>query len=192
MSSAPLTFIVSTFERPQTLLLLLNALQLQTEKHFECIVTDNSTNEILAEQNEFYVKMCGSRFRYLKTNHQECYSSAEEGVKLASGRFLCFPSDDNYYLPQFAELMLRNALNSGLDLVYCDCVYGRPNTTPFLLDVKPKVNHIDKGGFLVAREVFKSFPGKAVISCSDGWLIEELVKKGVRHGKCQGILWVHN
>lgn len=187
-----LTFIVSTFNRPQTLLLLLNSLQLQTEKNFECIVTDNSTDQTLADQNEFYVKMSGPRFRYLKTNHQECYSSAEEGAKLAAGRFLCFPSDDNYYLPQFAEFMLRKALNEGLDLVYCDCVYGRPGQKPFLLDVKPKVNAIDKGGFLVARSVFKSFPGKAPISCSDGWMIEDLVKKGVRHGKADGVLWVHN
>lgn len=187
-----LTFIASTFNRPQVLLLLLNSLQLQTEKNFECIVTDNSTDPTLAEQNEFHVKMSGSRFRYLKTNYRECYSSAEEGALLATGKFLCFPSDDNYYLPQFAEMMLRKALNEGLDLVYCDCVYGRPKAVPFLLDVKPKVNHIDKGGFLVRRESFKSFPGKAAISCSDGWLIEELVKKGVRHGKVESPLWVHN
>jgi glycosyltransferase involved in cell wall biosynthesis len=187
-----LSFIVSTFHRPEVLRCLLSSLSLQTEKGIEVIVTDNSSDDALAAKTLGVVKEFDDRFDYQRTYRNDCYSSAEDGAKIASGRFLCFPSDDNYYLPQFAEMMLRCALNKGLDLVYCDCVYGRPGQTPFLLNVIPKTNHIDKGGFLIARDKFTEFPGKAPVSCSDGWFVEECVKKGVRHGKVDSPLWVHN
>lgn len=187
-----LSFIVSTYHRPQVLRCLLVSLDIQTEKDFEVIVTDNSRDDVVAAKNLEVVKEFDNRFEYKRTYREECYSSAEDGAKISKGRFLCFPSDDNYYLPQFAEMMLRHALHKNLDLVYCDCVYGKPGQVPFLLNVIPQTNHIDKGGFLIARDKFTEFPGKAPVSCSDGWFIKECVKKGVRHGKCNGVLWVHN
>lgn len=184
-----LSFIISTFNRPQTLLACLNCLALQTARDSECIVTDNSTDDILASQNEYYAKM--AKAGYLRTRFEECYSSAEEGVKMATGKWLCFPSDDNWYCNLFSETMLRHAESNHLDFVYCDCLYGRPGQIPQLFITQPRVNEIDKGGFCVKRELFKEFPGKAKISCSDGYFIEQLVKSGRKHGKAPGILWCH-
>lgn len=185
-----LSFIVSTFNRPHVLRCLLSSLALQTENDFEVIVTDNSDSPEAIFETRLITSE--NRFRYIKTNRRECYSSAEDGAAVAKGDFLCFPSDDNYYLPQFAELMLRHAINGGYDLVYCDCVYGRPNTIPKYFQAHPRLNHIDKGGFIINRKMFTEFPEKDVVSCSDGRLIENLVRSGIKHSKADGVLWVHN
>ncbi len=188
-----LTFIVSTFNRPETLAHMLHCLNLQTMKDFEIIVTDNSDDQIQARRNKAIVEQFDSRFRYLKTDKNEPYSSAEDGVFTSCGEFLCFPSDDNYYVPQFAEIMLHHLDKHRLDFVYCDCIYDPRMFGKYaVLNVLPKTNHIDKGGFIVKRSIFKPFPAKARVSCSDGYFIEELVKAGHKHGKAPGVLWIHN
>ena len=79
------------------------------------------------------------------------------------------------------------------DLIFCDCVYDGHGRIYAHEDVRPEVNHIDKGGFLIKREVFPGFNGAPVGPCAaDGWMIEQAVKSGASLAKVPGILWVHN
>jgi glycosyltransferase involved in cell wall biosynthesis len=183
------SFIVSAFDRPRHLACLLRSLRLQTEQSFEVIVTDNARDVVIAAENAAQVyELNDDRFQYERSALPDCYASANYGARLAKGDYLCFPSDDNYYVPRFLEEMLAPAL----DLVYCDCIYDGYGVHYAPMEVAPVAGHIDKGGFLVRHEKFPQFPPGPPGHGADGQLVEQLVREGVSHVKVPGYLWVHN
>ena len=190
-----LSFVVSTFNRPGMLPIVLHALAVQTCADFEVIVTNNGPFQHECRE---VVDAMDSRFSHVDTSlTQSCYESAELAVaNWATGDFICFPSDDSYYVPCFAEVMLKAAEENRWDLVYCNMVYdARFNGQCYgLVNVQPMENSIDKTGFILRRSRFVDFPGKTAGGpCnSDGLLIEALLRSGISHGKVPDVLMVHN
>ncbi len=207
------TYIVSAYDRPDMLRCCLASLAVQTDRDFEVIVADNSKTFAEQQQNAAVVSAFhDSRFGHRDTDciktvgGWDCYWSAEYvAYNWAKGDWLCFPSDDSYYVPVFQERLLTRAKKDNLQLVYCDMVHGR-SITPEIGSrfdryerwfVEPRVNHIDKTGFLIKRSSFGGFVGKnrdavGPASC-DGLMIEDLVQRwSIRHGKVDEVLMVHN
>jgi GT2 family glycosyltransferase len=190
-----ISFIVSTYNRPEMLWCCLASLRAQTHKNIEIIVTDNATDIGVKATHRSACSLFDAQ--YIAANVLTCYHSAEMGVASASGTFLCFPSDDSYYVPTFAAEMLKVATERQASLVYCEMVYNPrwPMDTYRLLGAKPQLNHIDKTGFILRRDKFLGFPNKpeSSMACAcDGYLIDELVGQGVSHAKHERILAVHN
>lgn len=187
MGAVRCSFIVSSFERPAHLACLLRSLQIQSERDFEVLVTDNSPTEA---NRQIVEQLEDARFKYHSTRLADCYCSANHGANLAQGEYLCFPSDDGYYVPRFLQTMLEAG---GTDLIYSDCIYDGHGIHYASMIVAPVAGWIDKGGFLVKREKFTGFAGPAGISrAADAWLIEALIKTGATHTKVPGYLWIHN
>ena len=200
------SFIVSVYSRPWCLAGVLWSLAVQTVKDFEVIVTDNleaaSTEPPWSQMvTEEVAARTGLPFHYMRTSMMSCYHSAEVGAQRAQGEYLCFPSDDGYYVPQFLENMLSRS--EGADLIYCDCLY-RVSVAAWsdkyrhhnLMEVELRRRRIDKGGFLVKRELFNGFsgkdPGRGYCE-ADGVFIDEVMRRrGVVARKAPGILWVHS
>jgi len=186
------SFIMSAYDQPEHLILALYSLKLQTEKNFEVIVCDNSPDQRNGLACNY---VADSRIRYLWTGQTcgNCYESANVGAREAKGDFFCFPSCDNYYVPQFLEIMLR--MRGVANLIYCDMLYD-PRWTKnqyTVVDVQPKVGYIDKGGFLIHSHFFQPFPYlRSAKGEADGLLAQDLVGSGVSHAKAPGVLWVHN
>ena len=171
----------------------LHSLAVQTFTDFEVVVTDNSTAEVQCV-NRKLIESLDARFYHADTSHiqpSDCYVAANSAVRECSGDFLCFPSDDSYYVTCFAEVMLAAAERNRWDLVYCNMVYdARFNGQCYApVNVKPMVNSIDKTGFIVRRSWFEGFNYSKT---SDGELIESLLNRGIRHGKVPDVLLVHN
>lgn len=190
-----ISYIVSAYDRPVQLIGCLASLLSQSHQDFEIIVTDNASDSY--SNSRAVTKVCGfvDRVLYLHTRMETCYHSAEHAVlSAAKGEWLCFPSDDSYYVPDFAKLMLEASVNR--DLVYCDCIYDpRRGGTYSVLDTSPNMGYIDKTNFIVRKEWFVKvggFPEKAPGSCSDGLFIQNVVAAGARHGKASGVLCFHN
>src|SRR5690348_12921059 len=102
--SVDITYIVSAYDRPQSLKSCLASLNNQTNDDYQLIVTDNTTDECMSSIHE---EICRNfNAFYLNTRQPTCYHSAEIGAKFAWGTWLAFPSDDSYYVPTFAETML--------------------------------------------------------------------------------------
>ena len=183
------SFIVSAFDRPDALSCMLYSLKIQTERDFEVLVMDNSHG--VANLNAVLdLRARDMRFRHVTAHAADCYDSANLGATMAQGDYLCFPSDDGYYVPQFLELMLKPAV----DLMYCDMVYDpRGGAYYRTIAVQPQVGLIDKGGFLLRRERFCGFDGPLKQDRpADGWLAERVVREGAAHAKVPGVLWFHN
>jgi glycosyltransferase involved in cell wall biosynthesis len=184
------SFIVSAYDRPAHLDLLLRSLRLQTCPDFEVIITDNAVGDCVAQNFSAMMAIGDERFRYIEAKQADCYFSANLGAAHAMGDYLCFPSDDGYYAPRFLEQMLTAA---GADLIYCDCVYDGHGCNYAPMDTAPVCGRIDKGGFLIKREKFTGFAGPAGVErAADGWLIDSLVSQGATKTKVPGYMWIHN
>jgi hypothetical protein len=199
------SYIVSAFERPDCLPCCLWSLKIQTDPDFEVIVADNALDWRVQLQHQRAVEALGdSRFRHCNTAKQstdqawDSYWSAEWAVKHETrGAWICLPSDDSYYVPVFQQVMLTKARLDKLQLVYCDMLYDRRLAGKYkVLNTAPAPEFIDKTGFLVARDAWIGFPTKRQRwpgpSICDGQMIQELVRRGVPHGKVDEVLCVHN
>lgn len=196
-----ISFIVVACHRPDSLRTCLSSLVEQSFTDFEIVVVDNSTSAAVIEENIKHCTMDG-RIRYVNTaskvpangNHAKClYTATEIGVGESSGEWLCFPNDDSYYTPAFAERLMVHAAGEGLEFVYSDIVLGRHDRVYHGLSCAPHNCAIDKTCFIVKREWFNGFPHKETMyDLADGLLVDELVARGIKHGKVGQCLVVHN
>ena len=196
--SLTLSMIVSAYDRPEHLKLCLQSLKLQTvATRMQVFVADNSTVE--ANNNAFRsllqtdFLLCG----YYSTKMRECYESAEMVVRssLVTGDFLGFPSDDNWYAPEYCERMLKAAEKNAWDLVYCDCLFDPRWSGHYTTQIgSPVPGGIDKGGFIVRRSLFLElggFPGKnGGASASDGLFVQAAAARCM-HGRVPEVMWFH-
>jgi GT2 family glycosyltransferase len=208
-----LSFIVSAWARPDALRTCLSSIIQQTFTDFEVIVMDNSPDQTIRNRHRELCWM-DPRVMYADSHHIEqvnlsCYFSGEAAAnRMAQGEWLCFPSDDSYYVPTFAEkLIAAGETGEGCDIptgpgdgplamVCCDFVWGRHNHWSYC-DGGPQMAHIDKTTFIIRAEWFRKigWPQKhpqGGNSNSDGLLAEELVARGGRVGRVCEILVVHN
>jgi hypothetical protein len=183
------------------LAVVLHSLAVQTYPDFEAIITDNSSIETQLLNRRTVTELRDARFRHIDTSAlvevKDCYWTAEWAVaNECRGDWLCFPSDDSYYVPCFAETLIKAAEMNRWELVYCNMLYDARFNGQFYapVNVQPMKNSIDKTGFLLKRNRFRTFPGKVLEGpCkADGELIESLLEEGIYHGKVPDFLMVHN
>lgn len=200
-----LSYIVSALSWVEQLPACLYSLKAQSHRDFEVIVTDNSTDpSAITFQLNLIAGMKDARFKYLHTapliQVSDPYWSSEEGVKKATGNWLCFPCDDCYYPPQWAQRMLTCAYRNSLDLVLCGRSENGPETcgsdrymqlelgTPAFPGYKPS--------FLVRREKFHGWINKPSIeACSgvDRTTLQYMVRDpAIRWGVARDVYYVHN
>jgi glycosyltransferase involved in cell wall biosynthesis len=198
-----ISFIVSAFNRPESLKLCLQSLILQTETDWEAIVMDNAADTDYWMKHYYLCRHIDKRIIYIRTPivaRKNCYFAADFAVRhLPRGEWLCFPSDDSYYVPTFAAKMLQKAAKDDLQFVYCDFVWGRKfngEVSHTWCESAPAQCRIDKTTFLIRHECMISWPQDPEHYYdsypSDGLLAEEMVRRGVRTGRVEETLVVHN
>lgn len=200
MADPVLSFIVTAWgqRRPLMLPVLLASLQAQSFGAWESLVLDSEESSGHAHLRAFQDK----RFYYfpkpLGRAHERCemYHVTEWGIKQADGEWVCFPNDDSYYCPWFAERMLAAAERDKLDLALCDMVLGSP-ASHGVINSQPLIGAVDKCNFIVRRSIAQSlpFPGKdnpSLWQVADGAFVEAVARSGARWGKVEQVLCVHN
>ena len=202
------SYIVSAHERPNMLRCCLASLAVQSDPDFEVIVADNAENHETHMKHWHIVEsLADVRFSCIDTNSVksgelwDSYHSSEFiARRYAKGDWLCFPSDDSYYVPIFQEALMTAAQVGGWQFVYCDIVSDRRNGNRFgyytEIKIRAAAGSIDKTGFLVKRDAFLKcgFPQKEFngFRACDGFLVEEIVNSGAPFGKVDELLLVHN
>lgn len=200
-----LSFLLSAFDKPSNLWVSLGCLLQQSLQEWECLVLLNNHQEKMIDQHQHVVNSVGdSRIRMIYSSDQsqpqwESYWSADWAFEsgLAKGEWLAFPSDDTYYCPEFAGLMVSEGELDQVDLVLCDILYDcRLTGKRDFLTTAPKVGLVDKTSFVVRRRTWKGFglhkPQVYGQSNADGEVLEEMVNRGVKHSKVEWPLVVHN
>ncbi len=170
MSEPDITYIVSAFNRPVMLPVCLWSIKGQSHQDFECIVADNADHEPTAKAHEQAVKQLNDpRFEYVRTHGKtevsDPYWAAEYIMRTYEcGRWLCFPCDDTYLVPQFAQRMLLEAHRRNADFVYCHKILVGPEASggweAGYCVWGIQMHRTPKTSFIVKRDAFKAFEGK--------------------------------
>jgi glycosyltransferase involved in cell wall biosynthesis len=199
------SWIIGSFNRPNRMRTCLASIVDQDfSGEWEAVVTDNSDDPECRRKIEELCQI-DPRIRYEWTHDRaltnfprvgipSLYDAAEIGVGMTTGEWLAWPNCDSYYCPHFLERMLAKADADNLEFVYCNCILGRQDRPYHALDSQPWGCAIDKTSYMIRREWFpEQWPGKVELyGVADGVLVNELVAKGIRHGKVNEIFVVHN
>lgn len=199
-----ISYIISHHNRPKELLCCLTSLRLQ-ESPREVLVCDNSSDEHNRELCQMTCKISGvGGLKYLDTwrgkESNTCYH--DPACLGAMGDWLCFPSDDSYYVPMFSRIMLHAAAEHSWEFVHCDMLYdpryahatrGVEGEYSVMI-TRPALGGIDKTCFLITRGAFDAVGGwpQHDADWRDGALAEAVVRAGIRHGRVPGPMVVHS
>lgn len=200
------TLVVSAYERPDALRVCLSSLVVQTFTHWRALVVDNTARKRMAYANKRVTDAIGDpRVAYSNVHEStflgglnkmghaySLYKATEIGVAATDGEWLGFPNDDSYMCPWYLERMLQATTANSWELVYCDVVMGGPREH-HPMQTRPQRCCIDKTCFLLRREWFKGFDHtEEAYPQADGLLLEDLVARGIRHGRVGQCLVTHN
>lgn len=203
-----LTYVVSAFNRHLMLPVALWSIKGQSHQDFECVVADNAENRTTARAHaDTVLSLCDRRFQYVYTGNKikvsDCYWSAEWVVKhMARGKWLCFPCDDTYLVPEFAQRMLIAAVRENADYVFVKNIIAGPEAlggpdTGYAMWTQ-RLHRTAKTSFIVKRQVFDEvggFKGKmdrpGTVN-ADYFFSTQMVTAGKRIARVDECLLVHN
>jgi glycosyltransferase involved in cell wall biosynthesis len=198
-----ITFLVSVFDRPLNLLGLLGSLIVQTDQKWEAVVLNNGMGvraSMICDEISEYAR---NQIEYYHTANNktgwDCYWSSDLAIEKgwANGDYLAFASDDGYYVPEFVQVMCDAADENQWDFAYCDLLYdARAAGKRSIMTAYPQCCSIDKTNFIVRRDKWIGFATKNTgpfkPTQADGEAVEEMVRRGYRHGRVDQVLAVHS
>jgi hypothetical protein len=196
MSKPDITFIIGTDHRPVHLAGLLSSLLVQTNENWEAIIAAEPTGAYEKQAIENVVDMMDDEritLVHLKKHQRDWHQTVKrDAADQADGLMLCFPNDDVYYMPTFAQRVMESVRAYSLDLVYCDWL--NPEFGYTVHSAAPTVGHIDVGGFAVSARAWQRTREfwRCGSQTADGEYVEAVVRAGFRHGKMPGVLYVKN
>lgn len=203
-----ITYIVSAFNRPLMLPVALWSIKGQSHQDFECFIADNTDNAGIYKAHDQAIKaMNDPRFRHINTSKKtkvgDCYWSAEWiAAHFPMGRWLCFPCDDTYYVPEFAQRMLVMAARENADYVFVKNIIAGPEAlggpdSGYAMWTQ-RLHRTAKTSFIVKSRVFKEvggFQGKmdrmATVN-ADYFFSTQMVQAEKKIARVDECLLVHN
>lgn len=97
------SLIIPSYNRAHHLAKALESVLAQTFTSWELIIVDDASVDQTAELVYSFAQQ-DTRIRYLKndTNQERCVSR-NRGIKLSSGKYICFLDSDDYHLPEHLQ-----------------------------------------------------------------------------------------
>lgn len=187
-----ISFIISAYNRPDYLRCLLYSLVCQTDPNWEALVMDEGGNKAVVFND--------SRIKHIPVERVVLYPDGRgslgmlpkhAGVALATGKYLCFVSEDIYYLPTFVKYMSDNTS----DIVGCSVLINILYDT-VILPFTPEIGGTDGCNYIIKPETYKLHPFTEYLSIetvgtADGRVPSFCVKDGATWKAVPRILAVH-
>lgn len=159
MSNPKVSIILPTHNGSKYIRQSIDSCLNQTYRNIELIVVDDASKDATAQIIKSYAD---PRIQYFKNEKNlRLPSSLNVGFSHATGEYLTWTSDDNYYSPQAIECMLNYLVRTRGDFVYCDYYVvheGRPAEPELIkLPVTPSFRDINpvRACFLYTRNVLE-------------------------------------
>jgi glycosyltransferase involved in cell wall biosynthesis len=187
-SNTPRVSIVTTvYDRVECLRRCLKSVKALNFKDYEhIIVADSPSSPVLQKLKELVIEsdQSISRITLATLKHRRNdwgISPACAGLELARGSYISFLSDDNGYMPNHFERLVRVLdTNAHIGFAYSSCQYaGRA----ILRHPFPRPAGIDLGQPLFRRELFDEHLGGTIPFHEFGWdwrMIEAFLQHGVQ------------
>ena len=156
MSAPAISVVVPTYQRPQLLERALKSIGEATSATHEIIVIDDSPDGSGFEAARRY----GAKYVFKAGKQRGSSASRNIGLKLATGEFLAFLDDDDFFNPGGLDALLQEARNggdSGDRIIFGDYskftfeLRTKVALAGLTLDHLLVVNHIVMGSFLLRR-----------------------------------------
>ncbi|WP_144631413.1 glycosyltransferase family 2 protein [Priestia megaterium] len=125
ISEEKVSIIIPTYKGARCIKRAIDSLLDQTYTDIEIIVVDdNPPNSIERLETEQIIKTYKNKLKYIK--HEKNLNGAaarNSGIKVATGEFVGFLDDDDYYLPEKVEMSLKALReNRNCDAVFCGVI----------------------------------------------------------------------
>jgi GT2 family glycosyltransferase len=205
-----LHIIVVAYERPIPLRILIDSFLVQTDQRWELtVVHDGPCSRKVTDTMKLYSK--DKRIFYTESiKRYGCYGHPNRAAMLSQLKgekddFVLITNDDNYYVPIFVEMFLKEAKND-IGIVYCDMVHSHVKYDTEFTQLHPvwlREKFIDMGAFIVRLSIAQengfnncyNLDGTPCFS-ADGKYAEECnnlaVSKGLKPVHIKRMLFVHN
>lgn len=189
-------FIIPTYTRIHHLVTILASLKAQSNPNWTAhVISDCPPDDINEEMKKIVTFFNDPRIKLtkLEERHNDWgHTPRQYGLDHATEEWVCMTGEDNYYVPEFVDLMLTQGVNH--HFVYCDMVHNW--TDRQYLPVKSQLKHgtIDIGNFICKTNMAQKIKLKTEFEHAD-WLFVEEFKVKFKHAKVKkvaGVLYVHN
>jgi glycosyltransferase involved in cell wall biosynthesis len=179
------SIITTVYDRPECLRHCIRTVKRLAFRDYEHIIaadcpppaTLDAVAQVVAEEGDDQVQLITLHRRFNNWG----IAPAAAALGRATGRFVCFLSDDNGYLPDHLnQLVAELERDRGLGFVYSSCLYAGLTT---LRHPTPRPARIDLGQPLFRRELFGRYLGNGLpfkMMAWDWYMIDALLKCGVR------------
>ena len=189
-------FIIPTYSRLPHLITMMGSLQAQSNPNWTAhIVADCPPEEIQEAMKTIVEFFNDDRFKLtiLPERYNDWgHTPRQYGLDNATEEWVCMTGEDNYYVPEFVDIMLEQGIHH--HFVYCDMVHNWINREYLPLQSKLQLGRIDIGSFICKTNMGKKIKLIKTEEWADYFFVGEFRKKYkiAKFKKVNKILYVHN
>lgn len=152
------SFIVITHNFSQFVCDCLNSIKNQTYENYEIIVVDDLSKDDTADKIQNFINENPNiQIKFIKNeNNIGQLASFLEGLKQASGEFICSIDGDDVLFPEYCAIHIETHLNCSVALTSCQQVEIDENNTIHTLSSIESPNK-KKENFIIENKTFEEF-----------------------------------
>jgi len=198
-----ITIVCVSYKRYELAPVLIHCFLAQTLQNFKLLMMHDGPDEKMEEIfSEFKAKHPDRFDYYFSAERYNDYghSLRDIGIKMADTEYILITNDDNYYCPDFLEIMFNALHQTNASIVMCDMVHGhnnpggRPQLRHTYFETFPQINSVDMGCFIVKTSFAKQVGFRDKGYAGDATYFQDLlsVAGDGKFAKVHQILFYHN
>lgn len=166
------SIVLPTYNRANMLSKAINSVLCQSYTNWELIVVDDgstdNTQQVVAQFED-------SRIKYIYQENQERSAARNNGIRNATGKYICFIDSDDEYLPNHLKALYNSILNTGgKKAVYYSelCINNENNKNKYILKKEASLldnifEHALIPRICVKKEILLEFPFNENLNISE-------------------------
>ena len=198
-----ITIVCVSYKRYELVPVMVYCLLAQTLQNFRLLLLHDGPDEKMEQlfasfkqQHPDVIDYYFSEQRYNDYGH----SLRDIGIKMADTEYILITNDDNYYCPDFLEIMFDAIHKTGAGIAMCDMVHGhanpgnRPLPRHSYFETFPRVNDMDMGCFIAKTSWAKQAGFRDKGYAGDATYFEDILKLAgdAKFVKVHQVLFYHN
>jgi glycosyltransferase involved in cell wall biosynthesis len=189
-------FIIPTYNRVSHLITMLGSLQSQSNPNWTAHVVADCPEEDVQETMKTIVAFFNDpriKLTILPERHNDWgHTPRQHGLDNATEEWVIMTGEDNYYVPEFVDIMLEESKNH--HFVYCDLVHNWINRDYIPILSKLQLGKIDIGSFMTKTNMAQKIKLKKDYEWADWFFVQDFQNKYkiAKYKKVNKILYVHN